>query len=160
MAFPQGTVGPGATRGGGWDGRAHPNPSPCRTRHPEGMGRSRPRPQTLVRHARSGDCTTNAMTPATCGTGAVHVRNALFMHIDLDVTCASPDRHRERSKPPPSDRFRPWISKLRQAGGRARFPARFRGGRYPPKRLLLAEAAPLRDNTVAQIVRSINRERN
>ena len=82
-------------------------PAPVARQASTAGGRSRPRPQTPVRHARSSDGTTNAMTPVTCGIGALHVRNALLVHIDRDVTCAPPDRHRERSKPPPSDRFPP-----------------------------------------------------
>ena len=110
----------------GWDCRAHPNRPPCRMRHAEHGGRSRPRPQTPVRHARSGDCATNAGTPATCGIGTVHVRNALFVHNDLDVTCAPPDRHRERSRPPPSHRFPPVDREAPARPWAGSFPARFR----------------------------------
>ncbi len=64
----------GATRPrGGWGGRADPNSLRCRSRHPEGRGRSRPRTQAPGRHCRSGDRNAIARHAATCGISGAHI---------------------------------------------------------------------------------------
>ncbi len=62
--------------------------SPCRTRHPEGMGRSRQRPQAPARHGRHGALAANAMKSATCGIGGVSHPSVIIVHNDPNVTCA------------------------------------------------------------------------
>ncbi len=86
-AFPHGINGPGATPGEG--GMACTSqPSPCRTRHPEGMGRSRQRPQAPARHGRHGALAANAMNSATCEIDGVSHPSAIIVHNDPNVTCA------------------------------------------------------------------------
>ena len=70
--LPVGIVGTGATRRGGRHGRAHAEPPRCRTRHPEGAGRSRPRPGDPDRHRRSAGRGPTPSRPATCGIHVPH----------------------------------------------------------------------------------------
>ncbi len=70
--LPGGIVGTGATRRGGRHGPAHAEPPRCRTRHPKGPGRSRPRPGDPDRHRRSAGRGPTPSRPATCGTRVPH----------------------------------------------------------------------------------------
>ncbi len=86
VAFPHGMDGQGATRGRGWDGRAHPD----RRRAVPGTRRAGslpPPPHTLERHRRSCGRGTTATRAATCGAPArAHERgDSVHMHPDVDV---------------------------------------------------------------------------
>ena len=59
---------------GGRHGLAHAEPTRCRSRHPKGPGRSRPRPGDLDRHRRSGGCGPTPSRTATCGALSPHIR--------------------------------------------------------------------------------------
>ena len=94
---------------------------------------------------RSGPCTSGMHSSCT---------STLMSHVHLQIGSGSAQSHFQATA------FRPWIVMLRQAGGQARFRPDSGQAGTPFKRLLLAEAVPLRDTTDAQIVQSINRERN
>ena len=80
-AFLHRTDGAGATRRGGRHGLAHAEPTRCRSRHPKGPGRSRPRPGDPDRQRRSGGRGTTPSRPATCG--------ALNPHAHAAFPCTS-----------------------------------------------------------------------
>ena len=142
--------------GVGW--QCTSQPSPCRMRHAEYGGRSRPRPQVPVRHGCVGGCGTNAMTPATCEIDMLSGASGILVHNDPDVSRTPLDRHRGARK----NCLHVTASRPKNCEAPARpvdgvFPARFRGGNHALRVLLLAEKASLRDLSVAQIVQSIER---
>ena len=109
-AFLHRTDGAGATRGGGRHGLAHAEPTRCRSRHPEGPGRSRQRPGDPDRHRRSGGRGTTPSRPATCGAHSPHTRAPFpctstpmsFSHLWIGNRHADPGS-KKRSPEPPSN---------------------------------------------------------
>ena len=146
-------------RSGGEDGDVHRHPARCRSRHAE-MGGLSPI------HGLDGRIGVGAplavvqpQAPATCGTGRVHIRNAVLVHEHSDVGCARADRHRERPKPPPN----PGLPlEHRQAPGRrpdASPTTRLPGGSHRPephiwRRRLLSASSPLRRSCSPSIERN------
>jgi len=101
--LPERITGQGATRRGGRHRPAHAEPPRCRTRHPEGTGRSRPRPGEAHRQRRFAGGGPTPSRPATCGFPGSHARARFALHKPPDVKCAPPDRQRT---PPSGARIR------------------------------------------------------
>ena len=131
----------GATPAEGWDGSARPKPSRCHTKAPKKGGRLS-RPPVPARRSRPGGSDATESRTTTCAVAEVHVR------IAFSRTCPSISHVRLR------------IGIRARSNSTDRRLVSRRDSQQDPAPRRLAEKPSLRDLSVAQIVQSINRERN